>query len=846
MHEHRLDEETDTYFDESKSKRKHIELENRREYQLEHHSNQKNLQQQEHHQRHANDDDSMRRHEIDRGSEIEYEKRSTVKRNSTEQGGHEEEDDGQVNNRDQLYIKDGNAEILQLITRGKHEDENVYVNIPPQPQYIMVDNGGKEILMRRFIEEQANGKHIIREHYQIIPDISQTMVHHQPIPNEVQQFQSMQVPVTNEAYANKSQVGSAIYSNVDPRRQDHGTNILTDVQLQHANSNQSLIQQELENSLKQQNALLRQILLEKEKLEEKYSTVEIQMETQSLPGHSLAIATQTDCEAGTQTEPYNIKPAPRRARSENDDSMSENDYEMVQYSPSNSPEEVYWIKRKRPKRKSRKLSEKHVRRGQRVVMVAEMKRKIRTPIKEESEDAHVQTPPKRHVAETKTSVLRRKKHDNEKATPRKSAGLRKEVLMEISDSLDEERPSPVERRRNVQKVHVKQVEYYEESEDDDSDNDIVIRRRTYSADSLDNYSGASDGPETPHRSVSRFSKRQPVKRKVDASEQVVSYRKKDERQRTESVTSIPILRRSRKDRGTEAKPRRQATSEPPNRTSVKGPAPKPPAADHIRSSKKVPSKAHSEADIGRKMSEDSHDSTRSVPKYMEWYYNKNKEEADRSDDFKIEKTRVSNKKQVGAIEKRIKAKAPKHGGSQEDLARLKAEGGARMLREDVQMNKTLAPKIQTDTNHPRLQYSEHRYEHEYDPAPDIPVAPTKLPHYMYPETPPQAKPQKNSKLMHTQQKPKPSPIREHEVKDFKVIIPIESSTDPPHHQTQTTKQLNVSTLEDDHDSGIAMNSLLHNMGRRNPIADKKSVFTIAYDDVKVKKIQSESDSPQFS
>lgn len=281
--------------------------------------------------KHIDDMDSMRRHEIDRGSDVGYEPRS--KRG---------DEDPPTINRDQYFIKEGNAEILRLITRGKADEENdaLYVNIPPQqPQYIMVENGGKEILMKRFIDEQVNGKHIIREHYQVVPT-------HQSTQKSVEEPQTGLTVGGSEIYGNKSQQDSVSYSQTDQQQQHqqlepeqkiiHTNSAVTtaphlnvpeqQLQLQHAYSSQSLIQQELENSLKQQNALLRQILLEKEKLQEKYSQQEIALETQSLPGHSTEIATQTDCEAGTQTDFGSAKPMRRRARSENDDSMSEDEF----------------------------------------------------------------------------------------------------------------------------------------------------------------------------------------------------------------------------------------------------------------------------------------------------------------------------------------------------------------------------------------------------------------------------------------------------------------------------------------------------------------------------------------
>lgn len=203
---------------------------------------------------------------------------------------------------------------------------------------------------------------------------------------------------------------------------------------------------------------------------------------------------------------------------------------------------------------------------------------------------------------------------------------------------------------------------------------------------------------------------------------------------------------------------------------------------------------------------------------------------------------------VGGIEKRIKSKAARSNETitKPDPAPRTAPPpkGARMLKEDVKKNKCFAQKAQIDTNHPLLQYSEHRYEHEYSGGPEIPVPPTKLPHYMYPETPPLASIESSRRSKSQDKaKPKPSPIHENEVKEHSSRHSSQSEINS--NQT-ASKQLNASTLEDDHDSGIAMNSLLHNLGKRNPIADKKSVFTIAYDDAKIPKIQSESDSPQVS
>lgn len=804
----------------------------------------------------------MRRHEIDRGSDADYDPQTSVKR---------------VNNRDQFFIKDGNAEILRLITRGKNDEENIYVNIPPQqppPQYIMVDNGGKEILMKRFIDEQANGKHIIREHYQIVPTIQ-----HQKVDDGMLNAPQQHQQHVSEIYVNKSQPGSMIYSQMPEPNGDikliHTNQLQSaphltapDSQMQHAYSNQS-IQLELENSLKQQNALLRQILLEKEKLEEKYSQQELALETQSLPGQSMAMATQTDCEAGTQTDrKASAKPPRRRARSENDDSMSEDEYEYIRYSPPNSPQGVYWIKRRKHKKKTHHRGHNDRPSRRRVVMVEEIKRKIRTPIKEESEEFATQQSPPRNYPETKASLLRRLKngHGTHKhVDAKRSSGLKKDVLMEITDSFEEQQRAmesgSYERRKTFQKSHAKRIEYYDEQSDEDADSDseIVIRRNHYSGDSLDDE--YTDSEEMAAHERRRNYRNIVFSRQGSSTEakEAIGYPiyELDGRRyiNVPSGTSTPASNRlSRKDSTAEReRHRRQTTSEPPhNRSTSKGRSTKP--QEH-RPPKKS-SMAHSETDLIHRMREDGFDVSTKVPapRYMEWYYNKSKEsdlEKRRLDEYRSEKekSKVANKKMVGGIEKRIKSKVARTEDVKykpEPLPRTTPPPkGARMLKEDVQLNKTFAPKIETDSNHPLLQYSEHRYEHEYDPAPDIPVPPTKLPHYMYPETPPLASVEgRGSKLKSQRLKPKPSPIHENEVKE--PSSSRHSSQTDINGSQNVSKQLNASTLEDDHDSGIAMNSLLHSLGKRNPIADKRSVFTIAYDEAKIKKLQSESDSPQLS
>lgn len=726
------------------------------------------------------DDDSMRRHEMERGSDIGY-----VGNAKGDKGTRE------------LFIKEGNAEILRLITRGKNEEENIYVNLPGRtnandPHYIKNgDGGGKEILMRRYIEEQANGKQIIREHYQIIP--SQTLL---------------------QAGVAGSHAGSNIYQ--DPHA----------IEDEKKKEEERRIAKELEESLKQQNELLRQILLEKEKLEEKIEEQENALETQSLPC-AVAIATQTDCEATTQTDPINISLEKRLSKSENDDSMSEDDYEYVKYTPPDTPEGVCWIKRKRHRIKRYKNADrKHL------SEMESIKRKIRTPILEETEDTKVVTrEPKNgkgrrkspiktvvtHLEENnpdaKKNTLKLMKLKSEKLL--KTDRLEKKLLTEISDSIEDRKLVPKvssnnnETRKQAPRIYRKNVRYYGDSEG--SEKEVVIKRNYYSADSLDD--DDYDEPQPNSQNVSPVPKTRSTRTGQRQIELV-----QDEKHR-------------RPDPG----------GKPPKR-----PAPRPP----FDTSPKPRSRFYtSESNLVRRMREEGiHDVPHGVSRYMDWYYTKNKDK----DISKIDEMKEEQKKTKGG---RLKIKAAIRNGSifnlkrisparlsrsEESLNNFKPDPASRssqrppIMKEDIQQAKKCQLKVQ-QTSHPLLQHSEHRFEHEYENKTAKPP-PTKLPHYIYPETPPALS--QDVTVQHSScksSKPKISPIKENEVKNSKSQIPLE--------------QLNVANLEDDHDSGIAMNSLLHSLSRgqsRNPIADKKSVFTIAYDGVRVEHIPStDNGSPPF-
>ncbi|XP_055696679.1 cadherin-86C isoform X1 [Lutzomyia longipalpis] len=737
------------------------------------------------------DDDSMRRHEIDRGSDIEYNIRENMKYDMS----HENDP------REQYFIKDGNAEILRLVTRGKGNVENIYGNLSHRqmessqnqpPQLIVVDNGGggKEILMRRYIEEQSNGKQIIREHYQVMPESNFV----QSLPNEVIQHNIQKA--SHEQAAAQMDGGSVMMEKEE--------------QIMHATSHHSLIQQELENSLKQQNALLRQILLEKEKLEAKYSMQEAALETQSLPCNSMTIATQTNCNTATQTEPEFKKEHRRRTKSENDDSLSDDDYEYVRYNSPDSPQKVYWMKSKTDKKRAKKQS-KLANQKRNVIMVNYIKRNIQTPIQEETEES--KSP--QQAKECKCNV--KSKSKSIVVSP-----LNKSLLLEISESLDGEVIVPSAKGSiTVKSKSVSKGKSDGKSDDDFLENGIVLYQ--YSAESLD------ENSDVEEKDTSRYHESQ-SDHQNDTSKSKKGTRtnriQKSSLSKTSSTTRISRECNSRESPTKQN--RRQTESEPPQTRRPKNAVPKNSERKrNVQKSMGEGSKTLSETDILRKVSDEA--DSKPMSKYMDWYYNRdNKDDSGR----KIQSKKIPNdsQKYKSSPSTARSSKVPHLGGKQEHAQ----QSTAQMLKEDINKAKSLVQKNQKDGNYSLLQHSEHRFEHEYNPTTSILAPPTQLKHYLYPNTPPNISTELQDKagdLESNYLSAKNTEAKDSKGKQFGM---------------EESKQLNVATLEDDHDSGIAMNSFLNSMGRKNPIADKKSVFAIAYDEVKVSKLVSESESSPIS
>ncbi|XP_026732389.1 cadherin-86C [Trichoplusia ni] len=780
-----------------------------------------------HYQRREQDDDSIRRHEIDRGSEVGVFLKSDADKNLNDKTDNkiklEYQDKVRApssQGRDQYFIKEGNTEILRLVTRGKNEEER-YVNLPvpqqrpvtliPHTQYVVVDSG-KNLLMERFIREQGEEAKNIRERMSKVTDLDN---------------------VSNgkdaKSYGQRSQVGSDIqnqyheYSNLHPEvpgtvplKADYLQSALLEMQ------NKSTIHQELlESSLRKQNELLHQILIERERMlqnQETASQVESKLETQSLPGHSV-MATQTECHIGTQTETELLKPTRRKARSDND-SYSEDESEMVL---EDETKKVAWVKKKKPKKK---LKHKDPRRS---IRVYDLRRKIKTPILEESEvspslesEKHVKISKtnerEEHIKNygdmTKSTVTTSKNETVSSTQIKVSDGdrksrLRREVLMEISDSLEEKAESDIsDRRQRLQKQSSL-------TSDDVLKSPLAIEH---------------ESNESKSRSSSAS---------------------KDHRN----------LVFSRQGSSTEA--RENAELSP---SKVKSP-------DHDVQSTKLDSSSNlessskrlNEASESTKSSDNAKPTQKSLPRYMQWYGKKSapakstNEKAIPSKPKRLSKTKNDDDKDKVGRYGKIMSKDNQ--GDSEAKKNFKSKESEfihpRILKEE---KVTPVPEGPLPDVHPLLQHSEHRYEHQYENQnPLCYIQPTHIPKYL------------GQQPMPRKQVPEQQPIYvnqddvidpKQDISESALTHSISISTsyeeerkNPEVHVSKINiggdnvpdiSHRNVTSKIDDNDSGIAMNTLVQqNNMKRLPITEKKSVFTIAYDDVQTKQLRPDSSSTSY-
>lgn len=781
-----------------------------------------------HYQRREHDNDSIRRHEIDRGSDVGVFIKSDDKNISDKAASKKLQDKQRAPSslgRDQYFIKEGNTEILRLVTRGKNEEER-YVNLPthqtrpvtliPHTQYVVVDSG-KDLLMERFIREQGEEAKNIRDRMGKITDLDNVSQG-----KEGKNFgpRSLAGSETQNQYHDYSNVVPDV-PGVVPLKNDYLQSALLEMQ------NKSTIHQELlESSLRKQNELLHQILIERERLmqnQETASQVESKLETQSLPGHSV-MATQTECHIGTQTEPLLLKPTRRKARSDND-SYSEDESQIT---VEDEDKNVAWVKRKKPKKK---IKYKDPRRS---IRVYDLKRKIKTPIIEESE-VSPSLESEKHVKISKTnereehvknygdrtkSVITTSKNETvcstqvKKADGDKKSKLRRDILMEISDSLEEKVESASRERKRLQRqATIDETLALEHG----SSKDVKSRSSSASQDNR-NLVFSRQGSSTEARQL------------ADLQTNNKSLESED----------VPL--------------KKESSSNSDSATKKTDPA----------------SESNKSAETAK--------AQKSVPRYMQWYGNKKSSSSSKPAPEKVVPSKPKRPSKSNSTQDKDSKddKSGRYGkimSKESDTSEVKKNAKIkesefihpRLLKEE---KVTPVPEGPLPDVHPLLQHSEHRYEHNYENQnPLCYIQPTHIPKYLggQPNAPllPRRQSVEQQPIYVNQDDVKKKDLKQ-EISESALTHSISISTSYE-EERKNAPEVHVSKISiggdsvpdvthrtmttniDDNDSGIAMNTLVQQTGniKRLPITEKKSVFTIAYDDVQTKQLRPDSSSTSY-
>jgi hypothetical protein len=676
--------------------------------------------------------------------------------------------------REQFYIRDGDAEILRLVTRGRSLDEQEFAQVGPQPQQrpmtlvpprehrgVRADDG-KEIIMQRFMEDQRNNS------------------------------SSQQAEDTD----------------------DRG--LLTSLH-QH----DALVRRLLEDEARLNNTLLlTEALVAQRQHEQFLATAGENIETQSLPGQTT-MATQTDVDSSTQTDPLHLlRPPRRRARSDNDDSYTEEEEQdgevdkkdAVKLNSSGNAIYGFWIKKHRSRRRRNSFYRGDLRAkragGKGGFLVSGKRHKIKTPILEETESA-LEAAEGQHdynafssYAQNKTSMLRRRKNKAKIATtsgemevtilPNQLQNYPEDAEETPTDSLEEGSPSNKKyARRDINTDSHRTQKTVSTSAGDVRHVNFEDGGGLSSKVQHTEFEGSEvRGNNSDKWSISG-SKRQPLPEKGRAqaltdpastdssgrpSEQQSSAEAKDRERHTvpESIyeRNINQMRSNRSDTGSDALTlsrifRRNSIPnnekfDKKNRSSRRGSLSEPGRTEvpDLSQRQTVSSRAKSVSHIN-KVGKGNEDLSLSGPvarkgsRYMEWYKTK-REERER-------------KKQEEKEEQKDKQKK-KHKPNQNNLTDTKAA--------------------------------------------------------------------KNS------EKGKRRPLTENRGQRKVEEVDVDKELERAEEQI-----LKVTVLDDDMDSGIAMSSMVMGGGgrkkRNQQLLEKKSVFTIAYDDMQTKQLRPDSSSPAY-
>ncbi|XP_078036877.1 uncharacterized protein LOC144469994 [Augochlora pura] len=277
--------------------------------------------------------DSLQRHEMERESDTQrqgYRQRSGPR--------YMEPPMGDASVREQHFYREGNAEVLRLVTRGELDDPTAshHHHRHHCPTTLIVD--GKDIILQRFIEDQkvrpdmpmqdVEAARMMETHQRtkdmfqqqpeiiLIPDRLELGGHRQHIEEIGPTIQRLVID-HGDYDSQKTGKGSQIG---EPLRQEKQEGMSTEAmgseRVSMSKEQASKTQYSFTDlELARQKALLARILLKRDNrhLDGGLLDSASYLETQSLPGQ-VAIATQTDRTAATQTDRH------VRSRSDNDES----------------------------------------------------------------------------------------------------------------------------------------------------------------------------------------------------------------------------------------------------------------------------------------------------------------------------------------------------------------------------------------------------------------------------------------------------------------------------------------------------------------------------------------------
>lgn len=477
-----------------------------------------------------------------------------------------------------------------------------------------------------------------------------------------------------------------------------------------------------------------------------------------------------------------------------------------------------WVKRKKPKKK---MKYKDPRRS---IRAYDLKRKIKTPILEESEISP-SLESEKYVKVSKTnereehfknygdrtkSVVTTSKNETVSSTQfklsesEKKTRQRREVLMEISDSLEDKIESDInDKRFRLQRQSPVAIE--------EATSKLALEHES-SKDSKSQSSSASAKD----------------RRNLVFSRQGSSTEARDE-------TELLKLKSPEIDEASSKKESSSASSKKKtNETeSIKSPDTKP--------------------------------SQKSLPRYMQWYGKKSAASSKQPAPDKVipnKPKRLSKSKNDDDKTGRYGKIMSKDNQDSEVKKNFKTKENEfihpRVLKEE---KVTPVPEGPRPDIHPLLQHSEHRYEHNYENQnPLCYIQPTHIPKYLggQPNIPlPRKQPDQPIYVNQDDVKKKEKPEISESALTHSISISTSYEEDIKNAPEVHVSKINiggdsdvghrVTSKIDDNDSGIAMNTLVQQTGniKRLPITEKKSVFTIAYDDVQTKQLRPDSSSTSY-